>query len=342
LKPGIPVTHAAGVNHGNGRIVITYEAPPIFCGATIYASTILHQDLDCRGKPGLTIGGLRNPGVDAGLNPIPVVFNLGGHTIVGDSAHTGIVVGRAATAIRNGVLTGFGTAIADSWLNGPTAQLAADPAILNMTLTEGTTGVAVDGGASIVHSHVSKMSQAAIVFNGIPGSPRGSADVLASTITDSTDGIVLTYVPSNIIGNLVTRNTGSGISGHVDVVGTITGNTVSHNGIGVSLGSCTCHLTVSDNIVGHNHGVGIMWATGGGPDSQLARNIADHNGTAGDLSTSNDGIQVIASTVTVIANLADHNIGYGIQASGATDGGANVATGNKGPAECIGVVCSAV
>ena len=341
LSPGIPVIHEDGVTHGDGRIVLTYQAAPIFCGATIYASMTLHQNLDCRGMPGITIGGLRNPGVDAGLNPIPVGFNLGGHTIVGDSGTTGIVVDRAAATIRNGTLTGFGTAIAASWLNGTTGEVAPNPTILNMTLTGGITGVA-DGAAAIVHSHVSNMSQAAVAVDGIPGSPRGTADVLASTITDSNNGIVLTYVPANITGNLITRNTGSGISGNVDAVGTITGNTVSHNGVGVSLGLCTCQLTVADNDVVRNHGVGIMWATGGGSDSQSARNVANHNGTAGDLSTSNDGIQVVGSAVTVVANQANNNIGYGIQASGATDGGANIATGNQGPAQCAGVVCSAV
>ena len=65
LSPGVPVVHADGVNLAvHGRIVVVYHAPPVFCGATIYADTTLHHDLDCRGKPGITIGGLLDPGVE--------------------------------------------------------------------------------------------------------------------------------------------------------------------------------------------------------------------------------------------------------------------------------------
>ena len=62
LSPGVPVGHADGVNHGDGQIVVVYHAPPVFCGAVIYADTTLHHDLDCRGQPGSPSAASSTPG----------------------------------------------------------------------------------------------------------------------------------------------------------------------------------------------------------------------------------------------------------------------------------------
>jgi hypothetical protein len=357
LSPGVRVTHSDGVNHQDGRVVLVYHQPPVFCGALIYADTTLHQNLDCRGKPGLTIGGFRNPGIAADTpSPIPVVLNLNGHTIIGDNSTTGVLVRRTAATIENGTMRGFGVAVASTALDGLTSEIPANATISHMVLSGGGTGVAADGLVTVEHSHITHMSQVALFLNAINGAPPpGGGVVTNNTITDSAAGIVLNEAGGNISGNVISHNTGPGISGSIWFEPTtIAGNTITDNRSGIAVTTsrfeeclptgCAGTLAILDNVVKDNGGAGIVWLGAGGPGSQVAGNIANDNGATGDTTTSNDGIQLgldgSVSSVTVTANQARGNIGDGIEATGVIDGGGNLASGNFGPAQCTGISCS--
>ena len=60
--------------------------------------------------------------------------------------------------------------------------------------------------------------------------------------------------------------------------------------------------------------------------------------------SSGDGIEIDlmfeAADVSVANNRADNNLGAGIDAAGVIDGGGNLASGNRGAAQCVGVVCA--
>ena len=47
-----------------------------------------------------------------------------------------------------------------------------------------------------------------------------------------------------------------------------------------------------------------------------------------------------AADVSVANNRANNNLGSGIDAAGVIDAGGNLASGNKGGAQCVGVVCA--
>ena len=67
------------------------------CGDTIFTDTILENDLNCPpGVDGLTIGAS------------DITLNLGGHTISGNSGHSGVVVwGYDNISVSNGSISGF-------------------------------------------------------------------------------------------------------------------------------------------------------------------------------------------------------------------------------------------
>ena len=80
------------------------------------------------------------------------------------------------------------------------------------------------------------------------------------------------------------------------------------------------------------------------PGNEVSGNVANRNGTAGETMASGDGVELDltsgAQDVTVASNRANDNLGTGIAAAGVIDGGGNLASGNKGAAQCVGVVCS--
>lgn len=67
------------------------------CGDTIFMDTVLENDLNCRpGVDGLIIGAS------------DITLNLGGHTISGNSRHSGIVIwGQNDISVFNGAIAGF-------------------------------------------------------------------------------------------------------------------------------------------------------------------------------------------------------------------------------------------
>ena len=355
LSPGVPVVHADGVNRGDGRIVVVYHAPPVFCGATIYADTTLHHDLDCRGKPGITIGGLLDPGVEA-PDP-PVTFNLAGHTIVGDSANTAIDVDRDGVTIEDGTLKGFGTGISFGLLDGLTSSVVTDPTISDVTFTDGATGISGTESARITSNRFFNISATAVFLRGPGDFAQDSASVSGNTITGSGAGIVLAGSAATISGNVIRGNVEAAVSVSSTPDITIDHNTLSGNQTGVSVNTDTSYpcgaglcfmpapnVVITDNIVDANSGVGVVWTGTGGPSDDVSGNVADRNGTAGETAASGDGIEFDLTfeveDVTVASNRADNNVGTGIDAPGVIDGGGNFASGNMGAAQCVGVVCA--
>ena len=355
LSPGVPVGHADGVNHGDGQIVVVYHAPPVFCGAVIYADTTLHHDLDCRGQPGITIGGLLNPGVEAPDSP--VTFNLDGHRILGDGSTSALVVDRDDVTIEDGTLKGFGTGVTFTLLAGFTSGVASDPTISDMTFADGAAGVSGMGPANITNDRFLRMSASAILLSGPGDFGQDTATVTGNTITGSGEGVVVAGAAAAISGNVIRGSAGPAVNAYSTPSLTIDNNTLSGNQTGVSVdtdtsypcGAATCfmappNVVIEGNSVDANTGVGVVWTGTGGPGNEVSGNVANRNGTAGAASASGDGIDIDltfqAGDVSVANNRADNNLGTGIDAAGVIDGGGNLASGNRGAAQCVGVVCA--
>ena len=355
LSPGVPVAHADGVNHGNGQIVVVYHAPPVFCGATIYASTTLHHDLDCRGKPGITIGGLLNPGVEA-PDP-PVTFNLDGHTIIGDSSTAGIDVGRDDVTIEHGTLKGFGTGVTFGLLEGLTSSVVTDPTISDMTFAEGATGISGMESATITNNRFLNQSASAIFIRGPGDFGQDAGAVTGNSVTGAGTGIVLAGSAATISGNVIRGSAGPAVSVSSTPAVTIENNRLVGNGTGVSVDTDTSYpcgdglcfmappsVLIADNTVDANSAVGVVWSGTGGPGNEVSGNVTSRNGTAGESTGSGDGVELDltsgAQDVTVASNRANDNLGTGIAAAGVIDGGGNLASGNEGTAQCVGVVCA--
>jgi len=355
LSPGVPVAHADGVNHGDGQIVVVYHAPPVFCGATIYADTTLHHDLDCRGKPAITIGGLLDPGVEA--PDAPVTFNLDGHTIIGDSSSTGIDVGRDDVTIEDGTLKGFGTGVTFGLLDGLTSSVVTDPTISDMTFADGATGISGMDSATITNNRFLNLSASAVLLRGPGDVGQGTAVVTGNTIAGASAGVVLAGSAATISGNVIRRSAGPAVSVSSSPAVTVDNNTLVGNQTGVLVDTDTSYpcgdglcfmappnVVIMDNTVDANSAVGVVWSGTGGPGNEVSGNVASRNGTAGESTASGDGVELDltfgAQDVTVAGNRANDNLGTGIAAAGVIDGGGNLASGNKGAAQCVGVMCA--
>jgi hypothetical protein len=127
----------------------------------------------------------------------------------------------------------------------------------------------------------------------------------------------------------------------------VKGNKVTRSGIGIGVSTLVPEqdapseiddVTITDNEVTDNPEQGI-WITGP-PDSPTAptnvrviNNVVLRNGL--------DGIWAEAPDTSVGSNIANGNGGLGIFADpGVHDLGHNVATKNKDPRQCVGVVCT--
>ncbi len=355
LRPGVPVVHADGVSHGDGQIVVVYHAPPVFCGATIYADTTLHHDLDCRGKPGLTIGGLLDPGVE--VPDPPIVFNLDGHSILGDGSTTAVDVERDDVTIENGTLKGFGTGVSFGLLISLTSGVVSDPTISNLTFANGITGISGMESASITNDRFLHLSRSAIFLRGPGDVGQDAAIVTGNTITSSGEGVVVAGAAATISGNVIRGSAGPAVNAYSTPSLTIDNNTLAGDQTGVSLDTDTSYpcsegtcfmappnVVIEGNTVDANSGAGVVWTGTGGPSNEISGNVADRNGTTGDSTSSGDGIDIDlmfqAADVSVANNRANNNLGSGIDAAGVIDAGGNLASGNKGGAQCVGVVCA--
>ena len=321
---------------------VSASATHVQCGDTITQNTTLDSDLlDCPGD-GVIIGA---PGI---------TLDLGGHTIDGtgvgdghygvdDQGFDGITVtgGRIqeffsavylddanANVVRNLTVTSTGQAIylehADGNLiernvvtssgNGVYVLNAGkDNVIAANSFTGGGGGVTLVGSMS----EGFEIDRTRIERNRLSGNFTGYVAILeANTL---------------LRANRVVDNTDLGIA-EAGNGSLIEGNTVTGNGIGISISGLSNRA--SRNRVTGNGGDGIT--IGGGTaalNTVLERNVASGNG--------DDGIDANGiSPATITRNTANENADLGIEAEpGVTDGGGNKARRNGNPAQCTGVSC---
>lgn len=358
LSPGVPVVQSPAAVRGSGSITVTYHAPPIQCGQTIYASMTLTTDLDCRGRSGLIIRTRSDPFLGG-----PVVLDLGGHTILGDgAAGAGIDLQATPVTIRNGTVSGFDVAISAHGLSSFEDREGAVSTLSHLTITDGTTGVEALGDSesaletSVDHTVISGMSGAGITAASSGADAQGLLRVTASTVTRSGWGVDSDLTETVVAGDLLSHNAGPGL----DVRGTavdISGSTVIANGgPGVSIITPTdaesgdpdlpdSAVTIAGNLVRDNAGTGISIQGTVGTGALLTGNRVLRNGSSATAGDPGDGILVdlgpTAANLTVAGNRSVGNAGWGIDALGVTDGGADTAAQNAPGRDCRGVVCAA-
>jgi len=122
---------------------------------------------------------------------------------------------------------------------------------------------------------------------------------------------------NRISGNTITGN-GDGSEGGIHVLPDDAGNAPTSN-------------TISNNIVTANTGDGIL-VDAGSINTLIRGNLAVRN--------TDDGIDIDSPGATVTGNDADRNGDLGIEAViGVVDGGANAASRNANPLQCVNVSC---
>lgn len=356
LVPGTRVTTGRGPSTGNGSVTITYHAPPIACGDTVYVSTTLTTDLDCRGKPGLIMSGVVDPLWSASG---PVVLDLGGHTIRGDGTGVGVDIRHTTDTVENGTLAGFRTGVLTHAFGPSEFEQGGPPTFVTLSrlqITGGRVGVALHSDSAtytqglnvtIDHVAIDAMSKGGIRSYGTGGL---FLAVIHSAITGSGLGISSGGGETDLRANVISGNAGPGLtttSAVVDVVDT----TVVANGSGIvvtsdpadddSAGDDPGAVTIVGNVVDDNSGTGITLSGTIGDGDLLAYNVTDDNGRA--RVDPGAGIRVrlgsSAPDLTVSANTASGNRGWGIDVPGVTDGGGNTASGNARGQQCRGVEC---
>jgi parallel beta-helix repeat protein len=292
------------------------------CGDTVTEDVRLSDDLNCRefGEGGLVIGA---DGVD---------LDLGGHGIDGPLLSTADPVpdtgidnrgGYDGVTIRNGVLGGWGTAV---------AMRDASFVTIRNVRASGFTGISISGGEgnAVRHSEVSfGRSGSGLSVGGSPGFV--VADSTGYRFSIFTDG-------ARIVRNQID---GSGpFSACLEISGN--SNRAAENRVGGCGNGSIVVRAGSNNVLVDNEAFGS--ATG--PDSEpdgirvggftagtvLRRNYAHDNG--------DDGIDVRGTATRLQGNRADDNGDFGIDAvAGVTDAGGNTASGNGNALQCRNVFC---
>lgn len=358
LVPGVPVVGSPAVVRGSGSITVTYHAPPIQCGQTIYASMTLTTDLDCRGRSGLVIRAMSDPFLGS-----PVVLDLGGHTILGDSAAgAGIDLQATPVTVRNGTVSGFDVGISAHALSSFEDRGGAVSTLSHLTLTDGGTGIEALGDSegavatSVDHTVISGMSGSGISAGSSGADAEGLLQVTASTVTRSGWGVDSDLTDTVLTGDSLSHNAGPGLTVRGNAVH-VSGTTVAGNGgpglvvvtpTDAQAGStdlADSAVTVAGNLVRDNAGTGISVSGTVGSGAVLAGNQVLRNGVAPTADDPGDGVLVdlgsTAANLTVSSNRAVANAGWGIDAPGVTDGGADTASQNAPGQNCRGVVCVA-
>jgi hypothetical protein len=363
LVPGSGVDHLPGVATGNGSIVITYHAPPIVCGQTIYASMTLTGNLDCRGRgDGVVLAG---EGGQEWMQPI--VLDLGGFTLRGDAGGTGVVVSQEEGTVQDGTIRGFAVGVGVRFYARPYDDSGIGIAVARVTITGGGSGVvslggAVSMGTEVDHSTITDMSGFAVrAF-----SETGRVTVTDSTIQNTANGIVSDQLGTVARNDLFTGN-GSALSANTDGFDA-EDNTLVGNGYGIDTSSNyagvegvvpeQAAVTITGNVVRGTANGGIEVSGGALPGSVVSGNLLAHNGIdprppapgvnpgdPADPGDAGDGILAAldpssAANLTVAGNTARGNSGWGVDAVGVTDGGGNVSSLN-GSGQCRGVACTA-
>ena len=258
--------------------------------------------------------------------------------------------------IEDGTLKGFGTGISFGLLDGLTSSVVTDPTISDVTFTDGATGISGTESARITSNRFFNISATAVFLRGPGDFAQDSASVSGNTITGSGAGIVLAGSAATISGNVIRGNVEAAVS-----VSSTPDITIDHNTLSVTRLVCRStptlltpaalayvlcpHPTWSSRTTSWMPTAG--WALyGPGQEGRAMRYRATSptgKCTAGETAASGDGIEFDLTfeveDVTVASNRADNNLGTGIDAPGVIDGGGNLASGNMGAAQCVGVVC---
>jgi parallel beta-helix repeat protein len=319
----------------------------VHCGETVTTDVVLTKNLVCTG----------NALVASAAGPIRI--DLKGHTIKGDGTGVGVNVtspdahGAGTIDVSNGTITGFNEAFDQVHTFGyPIGLLTVN----NMKIVDNSGWLQHNNGPGKV-----LIKKSSVIDSGSGGS---SGDTPGVTIQDSKfvrSPITSAYESYTYIYR--SKFTGSGFYGgqnsNVVAIGntfskcdhgiliyevfyasntTVEDNTFSKCGVGVSL-DLGGPISVQRNVFDSNAGAGLT-LTSQRPtpfSAEVADNEFLHNGGDGFYGV---GPGTAAGVLRVTGNVALHNAGHGINVSGATDDGANVAHGNKLAPDCVGVTCT--
>ncbi|MGQ0576199.1 MAG: right-handed parallel beta-helix repeat-containing protein [Pseudonocardia sp.] len=172
------------------------------------------------------------------------------------------------------------------------------------------------------------------------GDSRGNRIAGNTAHQESDGGVVLNNAPNTVVVDNDLRFNPHGVAaGGVDnlVLERNDGSDSGADGFAISSG---VNLRVIGNTAHRTGGSGIgieasAFDANGNPDRPA---LIEGNRTDQNLA---EGISVAAGGHLIRANEAYNNAGTGISVEGNVDGGGNLASGNGGIADCIGVVCGA-
>jgi parallel beta-helix repeat protein len=274
------------------------------------------------------------PGCVLVVRAAGVSLDLGGHQ-VGKVDLTQVPAGGKVT-VKHGTIDPSAVSAAHTGVEAAGANVK----LTGLTIQNADTGISVTGGTALVVNDTVSHSSTGIAVAGAHDST-----VAASTVTGGGTGILLSATTSvNVIGDVISANTFSGIRLSQVSGGTVAGNQVNGNGTGLDTAfGNNAGVTVVANQFDSNRVRGLSF-TGTAGDVTVAYNLTSRNGTT--TKPPREGIFVSVTTLTghttaltLTGNLATDNGGAGINATGATDGGHNTAHGNGGAAQCAGVAC---
>ncbi len=301
----------------------------ITCGAEITQSITLTHNLTCTGTA-LTIEA-----------STPITVDLGDHTVTStaplgsacrDAPTIVVTIPSRGVTVQDGWIRGNGAAVCDEFSQGniyqnlvfdgagwESAQIDTHPTIRNNRFIHGA-GVAVERADTVT-----------VEDNLFLAGPTDKAAI-------STGVLVAGVFSGNmIIGYGVGLDLGDfeGVFSR-----TVANNTVLGGGIGIHIEPTATLGTISGNRVVGNKGDGIL-------ASPRIFSAQQQQGTvSGNIALGNGGNGIedqspAAGPVIFAGNVARGNGGHGIVApSGAIDGGANLASGNRTDPQCVNLVCA--
>jgi hypothetical protein len=298
------------------------------CGETVTTSFRLTGDLDCPQEKGFVVGA---NGVDVNL----AGRTMNGEIAVGGGGPDGIdnTGGYDDVTVRNGTITGFGTAVraADVTRNH----------VLNIKASAAGNAVDIDSGID------SEIRRSDLFGRSIGIIATGPGMVVADTSASATfgDGIDVSGANARIVRNRAVRSGGPAQIGSGIRYGGGPGR-VAHNFVSGAWSGGALHVGGQDVLVVDNQ---VFDATDPGvpdPTADIGDGIFIVEGSTGIVLRGNvangnadDGIDVRARGVSLEDNSAGDNGGWGILAvPGVTDLGGNTASGNSA-GQCRNVFC---
>lgn len=316
-------------------------ASSLSCGDIVTADITLTRNLTCSGTALRVL-------VTA---PDTVHVNLNGHRLTGDGTGVGIEVvsptSQGSLSVSRGTIRGFGTAL----IGGGRLPVVDNVSIDRVELR--SNGQWVPRGA--VRAALT-LTGSRVIDSGLGGASTDSGALtvrrsyfLRLSVASSSESYNYLYDSVFVEGGF-----SHGFAGNVIAVG----NTFRRCSIGISapdvfpssptridrnvFDSCTLGLqlaaiggtvSVSGNTFLHNTGEGFTFAAPRFTVMEVEGNRLLGNGGSGMSGTGNPGVRITN-------NVARGNGGHGIDVTGATDGGGNVATGNATAPQCVGVACT--